>query len=182
MSDEQLVAACLEGDRAAWNELVDRYERLVYGIPARYGMSEEDRQDVFQEVFAALLRQLAGLRDRQSLAKWLITTTHRQCWKQLRAAGESPTLAEGLALKEVAPPPELAHDWEQQLILRRALAELDGRCRHLLQALYTDASRRSYETIAQQLDMPVGSIGPTRARCLAKLLRLARARGLDVGR
>ena len=80
-SDAALVRACLAGDEDAWEELVDRYGRLVYSIPRRLGLSAVDADDVFQNVFAALFRRLADLRDQSRLTSWLITTTYRECWR-----------------------------------------------------------------------------------------------------
>ena len=79
LNDAALVHACLAGDQRAWDELVERYGRLVYGIPRRMGFSAADADDVFQNVFAILLRYLSDLRDYTRLAAWLVTTTRREC-------------------------------------------------------------------------------------------------------
>src|SRR5512144_1837201 len=75
-SDQDLIQACLEGDETAWKDLVLRYGRLVYSVPRRYGLSAADADDVFQNVFTAVYRHLAGLRDQARLAAWLITISH----------------------------------------------------------------------------------------------------------
>ena len=77
-NDLQLIQACLAGRHDAWDELVDRFKRLVYSIPRRYGFSDADADDVFQNVFIILYRKLDTVRDHERLAGWLIRTTHRE--------------------------------------------------------------------------------------------------------
>jgi len=165
------VAACIAGEEAAWNELVCRYGQLVFSIPRRYGLDRDSCEDIFQEVFTILVRQLPGIRRRTGLPKWFITTTHRVCRSWFRRARRR---AEEISrvVEAPAPPPELIEQWERCQAVRQALRRLGGRCRELLTALYADQAPESYEDVARQLDMPMGSIGPTRARCLGKLLEL----------
>jgi RNA polymerase sigma factor (sigma-70 family) len=170
-SDEALVAACVSGEEAAWNELVCRYGQLVFSIPRRYGLDPDACEDIFQEVFSILIRQLPGIRRRSGLPKWFITTTHRVCRSWFRQARRR---AGGLAhvAEAAAPPPDLVLHWERQQVVRQALRRLGGRCEELLTALYANQGSASYEDVARQIGAPIGSIGPTRARCLRKLLEL----------
>lgn len=165
--DQQLVQACLAGDETAWSELVDRYSRLVYSVPARHGLPRESCEDVFQSVWALVVRHLEKLRDVQTLPAWLITTTQRETWrvgrKAAREGGLSPDAGE-LTWSD----PEEAAMLEDRQRLRAALAELDTRCRDLLLAVFAE-SVGSYDEVGERLGMPRGSIGPTRARCLEKL-------------
>jgi RNA polymerase sigma factor (sigma-70 family) len=172
-----VVCACLDGDTAAWRELVARYERLVFSIPRRYGLSDADCQDVFQNVFAALVRELPRLRDRESLAKWLMTTTHRIAWRQ--GMVQRPAALAGEAFDPAAPPPDLAVRWERQHLVHEALRRMGGRCEQLLACLYLEDPRPTYEAIARRLELPLGSIGPTRARCMARLLEVMRSMGIE---
>jgi RNA polymerase sigma factor (sigma-70 family) len=178
-TDPALVESCLAGDPRAWDELVERYGRLVYSIPRRMGFSAADADDVFQEVFTTLLRSLGGLRDRTRLSAWLITTTRRECWRRGRTTARHAELDESLT--DGAPPAidEIAR-WEREQGVREAVRRLDTRCRELLTALFLEASSPSYEAIAARLGMPVGSIGPTRARCFKKLEAHLRELGVDV--
>jgi RNA polymerase sigma factor (sigma-70 family) len=178
-ADPALVESCLNGDPRAWDELVERYGRLVYSIPRRMGFSATDADDVFQEVFATLLRSLGSVRDRKRLSAWLITTTRRECWRRGRTMARHAELDESLA--DGTPPviDEIAR-WEREQGVREAVRRLDARCRELLTALFLDASSPSYEAIAARLGMPVGSIGPTRARCFKKLEAQLRELGVDV--
>lgn len=166
-SDPSLVQGCLEGNEAAWKELVDRYGRLVYSIPRRFGLSAGDAEDVFQEVFAIVHRQLGSLRDQTRLSAWLITITHRQTHRLARKLPQEDSVED-----EVDPvdEPSLAQvqEWERRQFLEEAMRQLDPRCLQILQALLQE-SGPNYEELARRLGMAVGSIGPTRARCFKKL-------------
>ncbi len=166
--DAAVLDASLAGDQGAWSELVARYSRLVYSIPRRYGLDRDECDDVFQEVFAIFVRQLPGIRRRDGLPKWFITTTHRVCRPWFRAAGKSTGQVPD-TLSRRQPPAELLLEWERQHHLRLALRRLGGRCEQLLVALYTNQGVATYSEIAAKLEIPEGSIGPARARCLRKL-------------
>jgi len=179
-TDPGLVRACLDGDEGAWEELVERYKRLVYAIPRRMGFSSEDSDDVFQNVFVALYRRLGELRDQTRLSSWLITTTRRECWRLGKRGGRKA----GLEQAELVPdggdlPEEEIARLERDQLVRQAIRRLDDRCRELLTALFLAPVTPSYDALALQLGMPVGSIGPTRARCFTKLEALLRAMGVD---
>jgi RNA polymerase sigma factor (sigma-70 family) len=171
--DEALVRACRDGDESAWREIVTRYGRLVFSIPRRYGLDPEASEDVFQEVFSILVEQLPAIRNPTGLPKWLITTTHRVSCRVIRSArGRDAHIKDGIDPN--APPLEEALRWERQHLVREGLRRLGGRCEELLTSLYLDNEHVSYRDIARQFEMPVGSIGPTRARCLRKLMEVLR--------
>lgn len=180
LSDPALVRSCLAGDNVAWEELVDRYGRLVYAIPRRMGLSESDVQDVFQNVFVTLLRHLGNLRDQTRLSAWLITTTRRESWRLGRERGRHVASELNEMIVDDAPP--LLEDvvrWEREQAVRQSMRRLDDRCRELLTCLYLEPGTQSYEAIAERLNMPVGSIGPTRARCFKKLDAFLRELGIE---
>jgi RNA polymerase sigma factor (sigma-70 family) len=177
-SDPELVQACIRGEPAAWAELVDRYTRLVYSIPRRYGLSEADSDDVHAAVWGTVFNHLDRLKDQTRLSAWLITTTHRECWRVGRRRDVYADL-EDVIVDVGSPSEDQAEQWERQHLLRQGLVQLGGRCQELLEALYLGAGEPSYETIAAQLSMKVGSIGPTRARCLEKLEKILVELGLD---
>ncbi len=163
-----LVRACLSGDEHAWHELVERYGRLVYSIPRRMGLNEADADDVFQNVFVLLYRNLGNLRDQSRVSSWLITAAYRECWRIGKQAGRYVNLDDHHLGEVPAPEAEITRlEREQQV--RQALRQIDGRCRDLLTALFLDPRQPTYDDIAARLQMPVGSIGPTRARCFRKL-------------
>jgi RNA polymerase sigma factor (sigma-70 family) len=176
--DQRLVDDCLRGDASAWDELIERYGRLVYSIPRRIGLSASDADDVFQIVFGIVLRKLDTLREVDRLPSWLIRTTYRECWRVARRrpqlAGDLPAEAES---DEAAPPEEFERA-ERIHMVRQAIMGLDDRCRALLEALFFQKDTPDYEQIAEMLGMKVGSIGPTRARCFKKLESLLGKSGL----
>ena len=186
ITDEQLLLACRRGDEGAWEALVRRYQRLIYAVPRRAGLDEDDAAEIFQEVFAALVESLDSIEQPSRLQAWLVTTAKRKTWRAVaRARGTRPFAddeegGEGefghLAAEGLLPDEALAQ-LEQQHLVRSALAELDERCRTLLSLLFYRAEPPPYSEIAAALGTTEGSIGPTRARCLKKLLDLLRKRG-----
>ncbi|HBY98208.1 MAG TPA: sigma-70 family RNA polymerase sigma factor [Chloroflexi bacterium] len=177
-SDPALIQSCLDGDETAWNELIERYGRLVYSIPRRYGLCPADADDVFQNVFTIVFRRLPSLRDQTRLSAWLITTTHRECWRLGKLADSAAALDETV-VDVSSPPAQEVLRWERQHVVHEALDQLDERCQALLKALFLDPDRPNYEEIAAQLGMAVGSVGPTRGRCFKKLETILVAMGAE---
>jgi len=176
--DPALVQACLNGDQGAWDSLVERYGRLVYSIPRRSGLSAGDAEDVFQNAFTILFNRLASLRNQTCLAAWLITTTYRECWRLGKLTPTQADLTDSIA-DTGTPLPEQVERWEQQFLVREALNQLGPNCQELLKALFFDTSSPGYEEIGARLGLAVGSIGPTRARCLKKLESILADMGVD---
>jgi RNA polymerase sigma factor (sigma-70 family) len=169
--DFDLIQGCRHGDESAWERVLDRYERLVFSIPLSYGLTSDDAADVTQTTFTLLLEGLVGLRADTRLAAWLATVARRHTWRvlaqrQREAVGAEADLAEDEALGGETNPTER---WEQVAWLDQGLSVLDERCRDLLLNLYFSPDQPSYADLAARLKMPVGSIGPTRARCLERL-------------
>lgn len=173
--DPRLIARCLDGDETAWVDLVGRYDRLVFAVGRRAGLSQEDAEDVFQVVFTTLYRRLDGLRDQERLAAWLITTTRREAIRVRRHARPHDELADELPATD-APTEQVVERELMSQTVREAMAALDDRCASLLRALFLD-TEQAYAAIAARFGIAVGSIGPTRARCLAKLKTLLDDRG-----
>jgi len=180
--DAALCERCRAGDEAAWQALVERYAPLIWSIPRRYGLGRAACEDVFSEVCLALVRSLKGLRDPQTLPKWLIRTTTRATWEVARKGRASPPPEDLPALTGSAPPDELVSLLEEEQVVREGLQGLPERCRRLLELLYFAAATPSYDEIAAELGVPRGSLGPTRQRCLEKLRALVEPRfgGLGV--
>lgn len=175
-SDEALIQACRQGDAAAWEMLVARYQRLVYSIPRHAGLDEDLSADVFQHVFALLVEHLDRIEQPSRIGAWLTTTARRETWRlssRERSAGSLPS-GEGYAgeRSDDAPQPdELLVRLEDQHKIRVAVAALDERCRRLLTLLFYQPDPPPYSEVAAALGTSEGSIGPTRARCLRKLRR-----------
>jgi RNA polymerase sigma factor (sigma-70 family) len=178
-SDAVLVAACLRGEASAWEALVRRYQRLVYAIVRRMGMDDHMGADVFQTVFSRLLTHLPRIADPSRLQAWIVTTAKREALLQRQRTErnvsidvESEDGARAWDPADNAPLAEEVLEEVQQLdLVRRALDHLDDRCRRLLEMLFNDDADTpiAYDLVARSLSMAVGSIGPTRARCLSKL-------------
>jgi RNA polymerase sigma factor (sigma-70 family) len=180
LEDSNLVGLCLDGDAHAWEALIVRYRRLIYSIPVKFNLSSADAGDVFQSVCLKLIEHLRELKDERKVSAWLITTTTRQCI-QVRSHRHRETTTEEEFEEPESPGAnveEIQIQAQEHQTLREAIEELPERCRSLLQMLYFDSKSPSYETIAATLDMPVPSIGPTRARCLEKLKGFLRRRGI----
>jgi len=180
-SDLQLVLACRRGDQAAWEKLILRYQRLIYAIPLRAGLDEDEAAEIFQDVFTTLFQKLNDIEEPERLQAWLVTTARRKTWRtiskahgRLRSGVNAEVPAdEAAAIRDKAPlPDEQLLILEEQHRIRTAVSLLDERCRTLLQMLFYRSEPPSYAELAASLRIPEGSIGPTRARCLAKLLRM----------
>ncbi len=135
--DQKLLDACRAGDPGAWEDVLDRYERLVYSIPLRYGLSREEAADITQQVFIALLQGLDSVRDDERLGSWLATVARRQCWRVMDA-NRREIVVDELPDAASADPTE---QWVRLEWLYDGLLEMDVRCRDLLIALYLSGSR-----------------------------------------
>jgi RNA polymerase sigma factor (sigma-70 family) len=169
----ELVAAAAAGDQQAWGRLVDQYSGLVSFVVASFRLSHAQQADVVAETWLRLVEHIATLRDPARVGSWLATTARREALAAARfntriqpvdAVDESPD--------PLAPNPEevVLRD-ERCEAVRTALAQLPERQRSILSMLSVDPSP-SYEEVAAALGLPVGSIGPTRARALRRLRTL----------
>lgn len=176
-----LVPAAREGDQSAWNAIVDRFLPLVGAIIRRHRLSEADGDDVSQTVWLRLVEHLGALREPDALPGWIRTTTRNECLRVLAARSRTrpvdPQDSGGLdaVAGDVADAELLAA--ERRQALREALAELPAGRRELLLLLLTDPPL-AYDEISARLGIPIGSIGPTRARALEQLRRTRALRGL----
>jgi RNA polymerase sigma factor (sigma-70 family) len=168
-----LVVRARAGDERAWGALVERYAPLIWSICRRHRLSDADAEDVGQVVWMRLVDQLDKVREPAALAGWLATTTRHECTRVLRTGRDTQSagcLPEGLPdeRSEIAEQELLAA--EQHAALREALAGLSPSGQRLIAMLTADPPT-PYAEISARLGIPVGSIGPTRARCLDRLRR-----------
>jgi RNA polymerase sigma factor (sigma-70 family) len=175
-----LVRRAAAGDQRAWDQLVQGYAGLIWSVARLHGLSASDAADVSQVTWLRLVEQVGRLRQPERLAAWLATTARRESVRVARRAARQVPVGDG---RDGADGPDddaaggrVELD-ERDALLRRAFAGLTPRCRELLGLLLADDSL-SYAEVSQILDMPVGSIGPTRARCLACLRRTVDAVGV----
>jgi RNA polymerase sigma factor (sigma-70 family) len=178
-----LVTRAANSDNDAWNEIIGRYAPLVWSICTRYQLKNQDIEDVGQTVWLLLVEQLGKLREPAALPGWLATTTQRECLRALTAARKAEgarTLDDALPVVDAAVIEHEILAAERNAALRIALGELPPRCQQLLAMLISDPPR-SYAEISATLGIPIGSIGPQRARCLERLRRSSAIVRLSAG-
>jgi RNA polymerase sigma factor (sigma-70 family) len=174
-----LVEAARNGERAAWDELVDRLAKLVWSITRAYGLESHDGDDVAQIAWMRLAEHIDRLQDPGAVKTWLATTTRRECITLLRQRArvehvDVDLLTDALSVQP-ADEPVLTRDRDRAVWA--AFRELPDRCRRLLYLVVADREA-GYEAISAALDMPIGSIGPTRQRCLERLRSLIAGAGI----
>jgi RNA polymerase sigma factor (sigma-70 family) len=172
--DAALVAQCVEGDETAWATLVSRHGAVVWAVANRMGLSPEDASDVFQNTWRTALEELDTVRDRAAIGGWLARVARHQAMRLRRRYGIARRSYEHVAREDVDPtlPDADIERLEQRNRIRLALEKVGERCARLLGALYFEDPVPSYDEIAARFGMRIGSIGPTRARCLARMMDL----------
>jgi RNA polymerase sigma-70 factor (ECF subfamily) len=162
LSDAELVRRCRADEAGAWNELVERYSRYVYAIAVRgFRLSEEDAEDVFQDVFTRIYTRLGSLRDDSALRPWIAQLTRRRCLDVVSTRRDTP------ADEELTEGSSDLSDVEEAFEVREALAGLSDACQDILDRFF--ARDQSYKTIADELEIPSGTIASRIARCLGRL-------------
>jgi RNA polymerase sigma factor (sigma-70 family) len=179
MRDDPIVIALVgrarDGDQAAWAQIVERFAPLVWSICRRFRLSDADAHDVGQSVWLRLVEYLPALREPAALPGWLATTARRECMRVQRGAWQRERQLTEPEMDLPADEETTQVDrWlivaERNSALREAFARLGERCQQLLTLLMSDPPI-AYSQISSDLSIPVGSIGPSRARCLDKLRR-----------
>jgi RNA polymerase sigma factor (sigma-70 family) len=179
-SDAELVFACRRGDETAWNALVDRYQRLIFTIPRRAGLTQEQASDVLQEVFLTLFEKLDEIEQPERIRSWIVTTAKFKTWGIVRSnkGNYSPQTEEEMEREMMSLPDNspLADDalieLEQQHLIRTALKEMEERCQKILSMIYLRDAAASYSEVAAAIGVGETSISPMRARCLQKLAKI----------
>ena len=175
MEAREVIAGLIAGDEAAWRRFVREQGGLIHAVAFSFGLSDADREDLFQSACLAAVRSITTLRDPTRLSSWVYTLTYRLAIDTHRKGRELP-LSDlpdpNVPMEALRLEPTVAEDLvrlEEIARLRDAIGLLDPRCRRLLEALYLEDPPPSYLEISGRDGIPVGSIGPTRARCLAKV-------------
>ena len=174
----QLVRRAVEGDRWAWERLVDQYGRLIWAITRDFRLMDSDAADVAQVTWLRLLEHIHQIENPDRVGSWLASTARNECLRHLAARKkvvliEDDVVLDGAAVLEPEVDDRLLSAERSQMI-RAALAHLPWRWQRMLDLLMADPPA-SYAEISDQLGLPIGSIGPTRSRCLAHLRMLLRA-------
>ncbi len=162
-----LVSHAAAGDVHAWEELVDRFGKLVWAVARGHCSDPADAADVSQTTWLRLLEALPSMRDPSRVRAWLITTTRREALRLLRTRRSEPSRAIYGEMPEIedCTVGEAYVDRCTDAELWDAFERLPSNCKALMRALMAEP-RPSYEALSQAFDIPIGSIGPTRARCL----------------
>jgi RNA polymerase sigma factor (sigma-70 family) len=178
-----LVEAAADGDQDAWNALVERFASTVWAIARGHRLNSGDAADVFQTTWLRLLENLTRIDQPERVGAWLATTARRECLRVIRLAGRQVASGDDL---EVLPEPATSQSLDGQMleeerkrVVNELVDQLPMRSQFLLRLLSAD-SPLSYREISAALSMPIGSIGPTRARALDQLRRLAVSTGFDL--
>ena len=183
--DAALIARLKAGDSRAWPIFLDRYERLIYSVPRRMGLDADEAADVFQEVSIAFLKGLPRLRDAKTIPRWLAQVAFRIARdRRARRKRELRPEDEGFWETRADPTPGVLDALESEEARRevtRALKAVTPRCRELLTLLFLTDPAPSYAEIARQLGQPIGALGPTRQRCLARMLEELQLGGIRPG-
>jgi RNA polymerase sigma factor (sigma-70 family) len=179
---EDLIRAAHGGDEAAWEAIVDRFAGLVWSTARAHRLAPGDAADVAQTTWLRLVENLDRINDPERLGAWLATTARRECLRHIRLRGRELTTGEESLFE--APSEEHAETAvimrERRAALRGAFARISERCQALLRLL-ASPEPLSYDEIGAALGMPIGAIGPTRARCLDQLRRTPEMAGFELG-
>jgi RNA polymerase sigma factor (sigma-70 family) len=167
-----LVRLAASGDKQAWERLVDQYSKLIWSITAEYRLVESDAADVAQTTWLRLLEHIDRIRYPDRVGSWLAATARNECLRSL-AARKRVVLSHDTNDIEDRHAPGAEVDErllaaERDQTVRDAMSRLPTRWQRLLELLMADPPV-SYTEISDKLGLPVGSIGPTRGRCLARL-------------
>jgi RNA polymerase sigma factor (sigma-70 family) len=168
-----LLARAAQGDQRAWDQLVESHTRLLWAVARSFRLDAADANDVVQTTWLRLVEHLDRIEDPSRLVGWLVTTARREAMRVLRRGGrERPVLEDTVLDRPDDGPPvdaALLLD-ERNAALWHAYEQLGDKCRQLLRVAVYEP--QAYDEISRALGMPIGSIGPTRRRCLTQLRNL----------
>jgi RNA polymerase sigma factor (sigma-70 family) len=179
---ERLVAMATAGDQPAWDALVARFGPLMMRLARSHGLTRHEAEDAVQETWMRLMRNIGAVRQPRALGGWLRTAVRNESLRvRVRRERERPSgedLCDALADTMRHETADESDAVRRRVAVARALDALPARHRTLRRALFAEPEP-TYRDVATQLGMPIGSIGPTRGRCIAQLRRDARLRALD---
>ena len=179
-TDAELVRACRRGDQSAWDEIVERFQKLIFTVPRRAGLSEEQSADILQEVFLTLFEKLDEIEQPEKIRAWLVTTAKFKTWSAIRGEKNSRESNDAEEIEartanfaDAAPLADaVLVELEQQHSIRTALKKLEEKCQTILSMIYLSEPAASYAEVAEKINVGETSISPLRARCLKKLAKI----------
>lgn len=179
-TDAQLVNECLRANEEAWSTLIDKYKRLIYSIPVKYGFSTDDATEIFQAVCVELLSELPKLREPKALPKWIMQIAAHKCLHHKRQTQRTEARDPNDQSFDAIVPGRaeaILREAEEEQTLRDAISNLPPRCRQLIQMLFFEEPPRPYGQLASELGLATGSVGFIRQRCLERLRKRLRETG-----
>lgn len=169
VSHGELLNLAASGDRGAWEALVERFGQMVWSVARGFRLDDAMAKDVSQTVWLKLIENIDHIKDPERLPGWLATTTRREALRVAKARDRTVVTDFEYDIEDPNPSlDEMLIDDEENRLVVRAFSTLDDMCRQLLR-LMTIEPALSYEEISETTGRPIGSLGPTRARCLEKL-------------
>jgi RNA polymerase sigma factor (sigma-70 family) len=177
-SDAELFLECKNGSKKAWEALVRRFQRLIYTIPRRAGLSEDQAADVFQIVFTRAFENMEFIAQPERIQAWLVTTAKRETLAILRQSKRTVSISTNEDDENANPfdiedegllPDETLEQLQLQRQLRAAVGQLDAKTQEFVKLVFLQDEPLPYSEVAQRLGISEGSIGPTRTRCIEKL-------------
>lgn len=179
-TDSELIGACRRGDETAWDELVERFQRLIFTIPRRAGLSDAQSADILQEVFLTLFEKLDEIEQPEKIRSWIVTTAKFKTWGVVRGEkgfhspeSEEDMEAEMANLPDTSPLADaILIELEEQHLIRMALQKMEVRCQKILSMIYLQDAGATYAEVAREIGVGETSISPLRARCLKKLAKI----------
>jgi RNA polymerase sigma factor (sigma-70 family) len=180
-SDAELIEACLGGDGDAWEVLVNRYRRLIYSIPFKWGLQREDANEIFQAVWLDCFQELHLLRDIDRLQAWLVRIAVRKCYRMKVGRMGGPAEVEIIETDHVLEDQsgDILRRLDQEHMVRSTMEQLTGRCQQVISALFFEDPFPGYATLAERLGLSSNSIGFTRDRCLQRMGKLLEEQGYE---
>jgi RNA polymerase sigma factor (sigma-70 family) len=172
-----------DGDPVAWGEIIRRYGRLISATVGSFRLQEADALDAIQMTWLRLVENAHQVRDPERLGGWLATTARRECLRILHRAKQGPSpidMATEIIADPSVSPEQHAVDADTACVLRKLVDELSPRRRTVIRTLFTD-DPCSYDTVSRIAGIPLGAIGPTRARALGQLRKMLSEREMDPG-
>jgi RNA polymerase sigma factor (sigma-70 family) len=169
--DAALVGRCLAGESRAWTLLVERHGPVVWAVARRSGLTSDDEADVFQNTWRVAVEELSRLREPAAFPGWIARIARHQTMRVRRSYGIARRSMPHVAREDVDErlPDAAVTEIEERRKVTIAVGRIGRKCADLLRVLYYEDPQPGYADIAQRLGMRIGSIGPTRARCLEKL-------------
>lgn len=170
LSHGELLRRAAAGDSSAWNDLVERFSQMVWSIARGFRLDDATAKDVSQTVWLKLVENIDRIADPERLPGWLATTARREALRVSKARDRDITTDFEYDVADETSPTldEMLIDDEENRTVVSAFATLDAACQQLLRLMMIEPAL-TYEEISESTGRPIGSLGPTRSRCLDKL-------------